>query len=58
MRVSPACNLPFYNKNSKMVLVNLQTTPYDEKSEVRSFCKTDLFMKLLMKELNLIINFF
>jgi len=53
MRVSPACQLPFYNKNSKMILVNLQTTPYDENSTVRSFSKTDIFMKLLMKELNL-----
>jgi len=53
MRVNPACSMPFYNKNSKLILVNLQITPYDKKSEVRSFSKTDKFMMLLMKHLDL-----
>lgn len=57
MRVSPACEMPLYNigkeKSGNMILVNLQKTPYDHLSTVRSYAKTDEFMQLLMKELNL-----
>lgn len=59
MRVSPACQMPLYNigKNGNgkgnLVIVNLQLTPYDKHSTVRSFSKTDEFMELLMKELDL-----
>lgn len=53
MRVTPACELPFYNEKSKIVIVNLQITPFDKHSDIRSFSKTDDFMKLLMNELKL-----
>jgi len=36
-----------------MIIVNLQITPYDDYSEIRSFSKTDKFMTALMNELNL-----
>eukprot|EP01080_Neovahlkampfia_damariscottae_P003738 gene3738-6626_t len=54
MRVSPACELPFYNSKCKNVIVNLQITPYDKQSTIRSFSKTDEFLEQLMKELQLI----
>lgn len=53
MRVSPACELPTYNQKAKMVLINLQHTPYDKEAFIRSYSKTDDFMSLLMKELGL-----
>lgn len=55
MRVSPACNMPLYTvkQGGNMILVNLQTTPYDKDCTIRSFSKTDEFIQLLMKELNL-----
>jgi hypothetical protein len=53
MRVHPACDIPIYNKNVDLVIVNLQKTPFDDKSKIRVFAKTDDFMKLLMEELEL-----
>jgi len=37
----------------KLVLINLQKTPYDNLANIRIFTKTDLFMFLLMSELGL-----
>ncbi|EFA80644.1 hypothetical protein PPL_06227 [Heterostelium album PN500] len=56
MRVLPACLLcemgPIAT-GGKMVLCNLQITPYDDNSTPRPFCTTDEFMYYLMKELNI-----
>ena len=40
-------------KIGNLVLVNLQATPLDEFCSVRCFCETDVFAKLLMKELQI-----
>jgi len=40
--------------DGKMVVVNLQKTPYDHVATERLFCKTDQFMQLLMKELKIV----
>ncbi|CAF1186618.1 unnamed protein product [Adineta steineri] len=57
MRVSPACELPCMNLKSgqKMVIVNLQKTPYDNECELRIFARCDEVMTMVMKELNLTI---
>jgi NAD+-dependent protein deacetylase sirtuin 6 len=36
LRVTPACDLPTMNKNSKLVLCNLQKTPFDDVAEMVS----------------------
>jgi len=46
MRVSPACELPLLgrkrsNNNHKLVIVNLQKTPYDDECQLRIFAKVD-----------------
>jgi len=57
MRVAPACNLPeliWKDKNNppgKLVIVNLQHTPYDKHCYLRVYSKTDEFMDLVLKEL-------
>ncbi|CAF3758687.1 unnamed protein product [Rotaria sordida] len=58
MRVAPACELPAMNLNSgqkRMVIVNLQKTPYDDLCALRIFARCDDVMKMVMKELNLTI---
>jgi NAD-dependent SIR2 family protein deacetylase len=54
MRVRPACELPTYGKKNggKMVIVNLQKTPYDSEASMLVRCTTDDFMTLLLQELN------
>jgi len=54
MRVRPACELPTYGKKNggKMVIVNLQKTPYDSEAAMLVRCTTDDFMTLLLQELN------
>jgi NAD-dependent SIR2 family protein deacetylase len=55
MRVRPACQLPTYclDNEGKMVIVNLQKTPYDSVASTVVRCTTDDFMTLLMEELKL-----
>jgi len=57
MRVQPACDLPVAgkkkNKNHKLVIANLQKTPYDDDCAIRIFAKVDQVMELLMKLLNI-----
>eukprot|EP01080_Neovahlkampfia_damariscottae_P008074 gene8074-12535_t len=57
MRVQPACILPSLNcgkkKKGDLVIVNLQITPFDDNCKERVYAKTDDFMRLLMKKLNL-----
>ncbi|CAF0776560.1 unnamed protein product [Adineta ricciae] len=57
MRVSPACTLPCMNLQGgqKMVIVNLQKTPYDSRCALRIFARCDEVMSMVMKELNLTI---
>jgi len=43
-------------KNHKLVIVNLQKTPYDENCALRIFAKVDDVMDLLLKELNIEIQ--
>jgi len=63
MRVSPACDLPLMGRKKwkdqhKLVIVNLQKTPYDDKCALRIFAKVDEVMQLLLNELNLEIPSF
>jgi len=51
MRVSPACELPA--KARKMVIINLQKTPYDDRCALRIFAKSDEVMELSVKELEI-----
>jgi len=55
MRVMPACDLPVMgkkrNRHHKLVIVNLQKTPYDDECAVRIFSTVDKVMKLLMLEM-------
>lgn len=56
LRVAPANRLPFLKakeSKKKVVIVNLQKTPYDSLADVRIFAKTDDFFKVLMKQLKL-----
>ncbi|CAF1566230.1 unnamed protein product [Adineta steineri] len=57
MRVSPACKLPCMNLKSgqKMVIINLQKTPYDDQCALRIYARCDEVMSMVMKELNLTI---
>lgn len=51
MNVQPNASYPeqcFQNEDGKMVIVNLQATPYDHLAKVRLFCKTDQFMEMLV----------
>lgn len=53
MRVAPANKLPIecVKKGGKMIIVNLQWTPYDAKSHKKVHAKTDPFLQIIMKEL-------
>lgn len=54
LRVTPACEFPFKNKSNKNIaIINLQKTPYDSNASIVCHSKTDYFMELLMRELNL-----
>jgi len=58
MRVKPACTLPLKGKKKwgddhKLVIVNLQKTPYDDNCALRIFARVDEVMILLMKELDI-----
>jgi len=52
LRVAPACELPFKNRNAVSCIVNLQNTPYDKKSSIRIYCPTDIFIEKLCAELS------
>jgi len=54
MRVSPACHLPLIpvrENRGKLVICNLQKTPYDKEADLRIWAPTDVVLDLLMKEL-------
>eukprot|EP01098_Paradermamoeba_levis_P005249 TRINITY_DN2224_c0_g1_i1.p1 TRINITY_DN2224_c0_g1~~TRINITY_DN2224_c0_g1_i1.p1 ORF type:complete len:295 (-),score=87.86 TRINITY_DN2224_c0_g1_i1:180-1064(-) len=51
MRVSPANELPLMGK--RLVICNLQKTPFDHNSVLRIFAKSDEVMQMLMNELGL-----
>jgi len=53
MNVQPAASYPLAcaQNNGKLIIVNLQKTPYDDAAAVRIFAKTDNFMHILMEEL-------
>jgi mono-ADP-ribosyltransferase sirtuin 6 len=56
MRVQPACSLPSISvaqNKGKMVIVNLQVTPYDSEADIRVFSRTDEFMEKIMKYLGI-----
>jgi len=55
LSVSPANDMPMKTKQNKgkVCIVNLQTTAYDDESDLRIFSKTDLLTSLLMEELGL-----
>eukprot|EP01102_Stenamoeba_stenopodia_P006345 TRINITY_DN1741_c0_g1_i1.p1 TRINITY_DN1741_c0_g1~~TRINITY_DN1741_c0_g1_i1.p1 ORF type:complete len:431 (+),score=96.02 TRINITY_DN1741_c0_g1_i1:226-1518(+) len=56
MRVSPANGLPgvpVKEKRGKMVICNLQKTPYDHLAAVRIFAPTDIVLSMLMQGLGL-----
>eukprot|EP01114_Cavostelium_apophysatum_P018816 TRINITY_DN5906_c0_g1_i3.p1 TRINITY_DN5906_c0_g1~~TRINITY_DN5906_c0_g1_i3.p1 ORF type:complete len:547 (-),score=122.31 TRINITY_DN5906_c0_g1_i3:40-1680(-) len=54
MLVQPAASIPekaLLNKTGKLVIVNLQRTPFDDIASVKIHAKSDHFFELLMKEL-------
>jgi len=56
MKVSPACNIPdriWKKPGGKMVIVNLQKTPFDRYAALRIFGESDLVLAMLMEELDL-----
>jgi len=55
MNVQPAASLPdkALKNSGKLIIVNLQRTPYDGVATLKVYAKTDLFMTLLMKELGI-----
>jgi len=60
LTVAPANEMPSKTKknNGKVCIVNLQSTFYDDRSDLRIFAKTDLFVTLLMAELGIPIPTF
>eukprot|EP01123_Difflugia_compressa_P005889 TRINITY_DN17_c0_g2_i1.p1 TRINITY_DN17_c0_g2~~TRINITY_DN17_c0_g2_i1.p1 ORF type:complete len:412 (+),score=76.42 TRINITY_DN17_c0_g2_i1:42-1277(+) len=60
LTVSPANELPQMIKENggTLCIVNLQTTRYDSKSDIRVFAKTDFFLQAVMKELNIPVQQF
>jgi hypothetical protein len=57
MRVKPACELPLMTveNGGKLVIVNLQKTPFDKKASVQIHGDCDDFLMLLAKELNVAV---
>jgi len=58
MRVSPSCDLPLMGKKKwkgehKLVIINLQKTPYDDQCALRIFARVDEVMQLLMAMLGI-----
>jgi len=55
MNVQPAASLPYktYQNGGKLIIVNLQRTPYDDRCSLKIYAKVDDFMRLLLSELNI-----
>jgi mono-ADP-ribosyltransferase sirtuin 6 len=56
MRVQPACSLPVMTVKKgtgRMVIINLQKTPFDNRAYLIARAKTDNFLELLAKELGI-----
>lgn len=56
MKVSPACDIPgqiWKRSGGRMVIVNLQRTPYDQYCHLRIFGETDIVMQMLLAELSI-----
>jgi len=56
LRVSPACNLPrqaVLRNGGKMVIVNLQKTPFEDHAWLHLFGSVDDVMRMLLKELGI-----
>uniref|UniRef100_A0A6B2L5T5 protein acetyllysine N-acetyltransferase n=1 Tax=Arcella intermedia TaxID=1963864 RepID=A0A6B2L5T5_9EUKA len=56
LTVSPACNLPKQTlklKGGKLVIINLQPTPLDQKCHLKIHAKTDRVMELLLGQLKI-----
>uniref|UniRef100_A0A6B2LCP3 Regulatory protein SIR2 homolog 7 n=1 Tax=Arcella intermedia TaxID=1963864 RepID=A0A6B2LCP3_9EUKA len=53
MNVQPNASFPdlCFQNEGKLVIVNLQKTPYDNVAAVRVFARTDVFMRKLMEEM-------
>ena len=51
LRVRPACKLPQMGQKfgGRLVIINLQKTPYDDETDLRIFAKSDELMIALMK---------
>jgi len=59
MRVSPACNMPrkaVTQNKGKLVLVNLQKTPFEDHYWLHIYSKIDDVMKVVAQELNLSVK--
>jgi NAD-dependent SIR2 family protein deacetylase len=63
LRVRRSCDLPVMcfddtdgKENVRLVIVNLQKTPQDERAQMVVHSRTDAFMKVVMRELNLEID--
>lgn len=58
MRVAPANKLPelIVGRGGKMVIVNLQKTPYDDYAAVRIFAPTDKVMEILTRKLQISVE--
>jgi len=54
MTVSPFCNLP--PMANKMVICNLQDTPYDSQAKIKFSMKCDELMRYLLKELEIKVD--
>jgi len=54
LTVSPACKMPeLVGKNGKLVICNLQKTPYDSIAAAKIYAKTDDVMRAVMQRLNI-----
>jgi len=58
LRVTPACMMPLktVEQGGKLVIVNLQKTPYDDRCAVRIYSTVDRVMALLMQKLEMYIH--
>ncbi|KAH3763177.1 silent information regulator family protein [Pelomyxa schiedti] len=57
LRVRPACKLPLISRKAghecRLVIVNLQRTPLDDKCDIRIFAKIDVIMSKVMQRLRI-----
>lgn len=55
MNVQPAASYPLQvlKNEGKLVIVNLQRTPFDQLAHIRIFAKTDVFMKILLSKMGI-----